>query len=166
MRAYPFGTINGAFLERGIDVAARDLLRYHPDPLHNLAGEASQPEFQTLEIVHFGDLLTEPAAHLRIGIATRHTVAIEAFEEFVQEIQSTRLQHPGILHAAAHAEGQRRAKHERVIFAEVVVKRGMTTLDSRVLDRIDHLKARNDFAAGKRLDLKLVVGQGSDTLAD
>ena len=94
------------------------------------------------------------------------TVAIVALEEFVQQLQAAALQEPRVLHAAAHAERQRRAEHEGVVLAEVVVERGMAALDGAVLHGIDHLQAGNDLAAGKGLDLELVVGQRGNALAD
>ena len=42
----------------------------------------------------------------------------------------------------------------------------MAALDRAVLDGIDHLQAGNDLAAGKGLDLELVVGHRRDALAD
>ena len=41
-----------------------------------------------------------------------------------------------------HAERQRRAEHERVVLAEVVVERRVAALDGAVLHGVEHLQAR------------------------
>ena len=166
MWADPLGTVDGPLLERRIDVAACDLLRHDADALHDLASKAPEPELETLEVVHLRNRFTEPAAHLRAGVAARQAIAIVALEELVQQVETTALDHPSILHSAVHAERQRRAEHKGVILAEVVVERGMAALHRAVLHGIDHLQAGNDLAAGEGLDLELVVGHRRNALAD
>ena len=46
--ADPFGGVDGALLERRIDVAAGELLRHAAEPLHDAAGIAANAEFQAL----------------------------------------------------------------------------------------------------------------------
>ena len=164
--ANPLGRVDGALLERGIDVAARDLLRHNAEALHDLAGKAPEPELQTLEIVDLDDLVAEPAAHLAVGVAGGNEVRIVALEKLVQEILPAAVEEPGVLHARVHAERQRRAEHERVVLAEVIVERSVAAFDRAALDRVEHLQARNDLAGGEDLDLELVVGQRRDALRD
>jgi len=76
VRTDPFRAVDGAFLKRRIDVAAGNLLWYRAHLLEHAAGEATDAEFETLEVVNAGDLLAEPAAHLASGVAReqRHDV--------------------------------------------------------------------------------------------
>ena len=67
--ADPLGSIDRAFFQRGIDVAAGKLLRHHAQLLQDLPGETADAHLQPLQIVDGVDLLAEPAAHLTAGIA-------------------------------------------------------------------------------------------------
>src|SRR5262249_12015135 len=66
--ADPFSGVDGALLQRRIDIAAGDLLRHHTERLQRLAGPAADAEFEPLEIIDGLDLLAKPATHLRAGI--------------------------------------------------------------------------------------------------
>src|SRR4051794_30055694 len=65
---------------------------------------------------------------------------------------------PGILLARIQSEWYRAVQRKRRILADEVIGRGVTHLDGGVAYRIKRLKGWNDLAAGKRLDLKFIVG--------
>ena len=44
----PFGGVDGALFQRGIDVAAGELLRHAAEFLHHAAGKAADAEFHSL----------------------------------------------------------------------------------------------------------------------
>src|SRR5262249_5713847 len=93
--ANPFGGIDRAFLECGIDVAAGKLLRHTPDLGNDGAGKAADTEFQSFEIFDRFDLLAEPAAHLRTGGAGRDAVAVKFLQEIVEQVLPTAPDQPG-----------------------------------------------------------------------
>src|SRR5262245_5140052 len=162
----PLSSIDRALLERWVDIAAGDLLRHHADALHNFTGEATKAEFDTLEVVHLADGFAKPATHLTVRIATWYSVDVVALQEVIEEIQAATMDHPGVLHATAHAKRQRRAIDEGVVLAKIVVKRGMATFGGSVLHGIDDLKAGDDLARSKSLDLEFVIRQRGHPLAD
>ena len=63
------GRIEGAALQRRIDVAGRDLLRHDAELRQHLAAEAADAELEALQVIDRVDLLAEEAAHLGAGIA-------------------------------------------------------------------------------------------------
>src|SRR5712692_8739772 len=58
----PFGRIDGAFFQCGIDIAAAELLQ-------DASGKTADAEFQTLEVVGSGELLAKPTTHLTSSVA-------------------------------------------------------------------------------------------------
>ena len=66
--------------------------------------------------------------------------------------------HPRRLHASIQSERLRREQREGRILADIVVRRSVRHFDGAVSDRVRSLQAGNDFAGGKALNLKLVVG--------
>ncbi len=167
VRADPFGGVDGALLERGIDVAACDLLRDDAELRQDHAGEAADAELETLEVLERVDLLAEPAAHLAVRRARDEARAVVlGAQELIDELLAAAVHVPRVLHARVHAEGQIGAEGERGILAEVVVEWGVAALDRAGLDGIEHLQAGDDFAGCERGDLELVVGEFRHALGE
>src|SRR5262249_52306032 len=125
----PVGRIDGAFLERRIDVAAGDLLRHHAEPLQSLAGPAADPELEALEIVDRLDLLAEPAAHLRASVAADERVHVELLAELVHQLEAVAVVVPGVLLTAIETERHGAEQGPGRILADEIVGRGMAGLD-------------------------------------
>src|SRR5260370_23999254 len=66
--ANPLGGVDGALLQRRINVAGSDLLRYAAELLARQPGNTADTEFESLEVGDFLDLLAEPSAHLASGL--------------------------------------------------------------------------------------------------
>ena len=166
VRTHPLGGVDGAFLERGIDVATGDLLRHDAQALQHRTGDAADAELQALQIRDRLDFLLEPAAHLRARVETGKGMTVEAFQVVVEQLAAAALIPPGVVLARVHAEGDDRAKRHRRVLADVVVHDGLAGFDGAVLHRVEHLKARDDLAGGEHLDLELVVGRLRHPLHD
>jgi len=160
------GGVDGALLERRIDVAAGDLLWRHADLAHHLAREAGDAHLQALQVVDRVDFLAEPAAHLGAGVAEQDGVNVVAGEEFVQQLVAAGLVEPGIRLARIEAEGNRGAEREGRVLADIVIGAGMGHLDRARGDGIGRLQRRNDFAAGKMLDREVAAGRFPDMVGD
>ena len=166
IRTDPFGGIDRAFFKRRIDVAAGKLLWHHAQLLHDFSGEAADAHLQSLEIVDGVDLLAEPAAHLAAGIAREEGDAVVALVEIVHQIPAAALHVPGLVEALVRAERHRGGEGKGRVLAEVVIGRGVSHLDGAVLYGVENLQTRHDFAAGKRLNLELVVGGFGDIFGE
>ena len=140
--ADPLGRVDGAFLQRGIDVAAGDLLRHHAELLQRLAGPAADAELEALEIVDGLDLVAEPAAHLRPRVAARQRVDVELLAELVHQLQAVAIVVPRILLPGVEAERHRAEQRPGRVLADEVVGGGVADLDGAVLHGVEHLQAR------------------------
>src|SRR6516164_9279488 len=69
--ADPFGRVDGAFLQRWVNVAGGELLRHDPELGQNAPSKTADAELQPLHVVEGLDLLAEPAAHLARRVAGR-----------------------------------------------------------------------------------------------
>ena len=160
--ADPLGRVDGALLQRRIDVAAGELLRHDADLLQHLAGDAADAELQAGQIGDRLDLLAEPAAHLGAGIAAGEADHAVLLEELVAELLAAALVPPGVLLARVEAERHRRVDRKGRILADIIIGDGVAHLDGAVGGRVQRLQAGNDFARRKHLDLELVVGHFGD----
>ncbi|MNX99601.1 hypothetical protein D3C86_1320600 [compost metagenome] len=161
-----FGSIDRALFQRGIDVAAGDLLRCHANLLHDLAGEAGDTHLQAFEVVDGVDFLTEPAAHLGAGIAEQDRVDIVLGKEFIEQLVATGLVEPGIRLACVKAEGNRRSERKGRILADVIIGAGMRHFDGSGRHRIRCLQRRHDFTAGEMLNDEVAAGGFLDMICD
>src|SRR5207244_9641642 len=89
--------IDCPLLERWIYIAARDLLRHHAEPGEHMAAHARDAELEALEIIWCLDLLAEPAAHLRAGVAAQDRMRLERFQRLVAEFGAAAERPPGML---------------------------------------------------------------------
>src|SRR5581483_6452998 len=164
VRADPFAGIERSLLERGIDIAGRELLRDQSELGHNRAGETADAHFQSLEVVGRFDLLAEPAAHLSAGIGRSEANAIEVLEQVVEQLLAAAMAQPGNHLTRIQSERQCRSECERRILSEIVIKRRIAHLDGAIADRIKDLQAGNNFTGGEDLDLEFVVGNFGNAL--
>ena len=88
------------------------------------------------------DLLAEPAAHLRAGVAGRDIVDVVVLEEVAQQLQPAAMGHPGVHLPRVHAERDRAVEGEGRVLADEVIAGGVAHLDGVVLHRVEHLKGR------------------------
>ena len=143
---------------------ASNLLRNGAEFLNDAAGESTDAHLQAFEIVDRIDLLAEPAAHLTAGIPGEQRGCVVLLVELVEHFFAATQREPTLIQPLVRSEGDRRAEGESRVFAEVVIRGGMTALDGAVLYGIDDLQAGNDFAGGENLDLEFVIGRVGDGL--
>jgi hypothetical protein len=162
--ADPFGGVDGALLQRRIDVRARDLLRDHAQGGEHRAAETGDAHLDALDVLQRLDLLAEPAAHLHAGVAAGEGDDVVVAVELVEQLLAIAVVDPGVELAGIHAEGNRGADAEGLVLADIVVGAGVAGFDGAVLHHVQCLAARGDFATGKNLDLELAAGDGGDAL--
>ena len=154
----PFGGVDGAFLERRIDVRPADQLRHDAQLGEDQPRHAADAELEALQVGDRLDLLAEPAAHLAAGIACRDRDAAVLLEQRLHRLAPAAEMPPGVVLAGIHAEAHRGAKRERRILAEVVIGRRVPELHGARLHGVEHLQRRDDLAGGKGADGELSVG--------
>ena len=164
--ADPFRGVDRALLERRIDVAAGDLLRHAAKLGKNGPGEAADAHLEAVEVGGRLDLLAEPAAHLRPGIAGRKRDDIKFLVKVVHQFHAAAEIHPGVLLPGIEPERHGAAEGKGRILAEIIIGRGVAHLDGAVLHRVGSGKAGHDLAGGKNLNLEFVVGRFSHRLGE
>ncbi len=90
VRADPFGGVDRALFERRIDVAAGDLLRHDAELLQRQPAGAADAQLEALQVGDRLDLLAEPAAHLRAGVAGAEADDVVVLQEVVVELRGRR----------------------------------------------------------------------------
>ena len=90
IRADPFGRVDGALLQRRIDVAAGNIGRDNAELGEHRAAEPADAELDALEVFDGVDLLAPPAAHLAAGIAGREADHVELGVELVHQVDARR----------------------------------------------------------------------------
>ena len=105
--------------------AAGNVLRHDAELREDRAAETADAELQPVQVVERVDLLAEPAAHLRAGIARRQRVDVELLVELVHQLDAAAVIHPGVLHAAVEPERHGGAEGESRILAQIIVARGV-----------------------------------------
>jgi hypothetical protein len=123
-----------------------------------MPAHAADAELEALEVSDGVDLLAEPAAHLRAGVAAQDGVRVELSERLVDDLGAAAEVPPGGLMARIEAERDAGAEDERRLFADVVVGRGLRALDRTARHGVQRLQSGDDLAGRKGLDLELVVG--------
>ena len=92
IRPDPFGPVDRALLQRGIDVTAGELLWHDANFLQHLASNAADTKFKSGEIGDRLDLLAKPATHLGTGVAARESDHIGGLlEELVADFHAAAL---------------------------------------------------------------------------
>src|SRR5262249_49091351 len=144
--ANPLGGVDSALLQRRVNVASSDLLRYAAKLLDRQAGKSADAEFEALEVGDFLDLLAEPSAHLAARIGRRQRVDVELLAELVEQPNAVAVIKPGILLPRIEPERDRAEQREGRVLAKIIVCARMARLDGTVAHRIQGLQAGNDFA--------------------
>src|SRR5258708_25015882 len=162
----PFGRVDGALFEGGVDIAARDVLRNGAELGKGLAGPSADPEFEAIEVVDGVNFLADPAAHLGAGIAAGDSVCFVLLAELVEHVLTAVILKPGILLARVQTERNGAIEREGRVLADEVIGGGVTHLDRAIAHRVERLQGWNDLAAGESLNLKLVVGGFRDIFRD
>ena len=166
VRPHPLGRVDRALFQRGIDFAARQVLRHAAHALDELACEAADAELQPLHVLRGLDLLAEPSAHLRAGVAGGEIDDAVLGVELAHQLQAVALVHPGGHLAAVQAEGNRASQRESLVLAEEVVRRGLRHLDRSLLHAIDHAEGRHQLARRMGGYLELAPGHGAHGLGE
>ena len=112
------------------------------------------------------DLATEPAAHLRAGVARGDAVHPLVAPNRRQHLAPAGVVEPGPHLPAVQPEGQRGAEGHRGVLAHVVVGRGVADLDGAGAGGVQHLQRGYDLAGREGADLELAVGQLGHAAAD
>ena len=100
----PFGCVDGALLERWVDVATGELLRDEAELAERFAGPAADAHLEALEVAGLLDLLVEPATHLAAGVAGKETLGIKLGAELVDQLLAIAMVVPCILLTRIEAE--------------------------------------------------------------
>ena len=166
MRADPFSRVDGALLQRRVDVAAGNLLRDDAELCEHASAEARDAHLHAIEVGRRFDLLAKPAERLAAGIAHRHADDAHAVVNFIHEFFAVAKQVPGIVLARRQPERHRAVKDQRRILADVIARIAMATFDRAVRARIEHLQAGHDLARRERVDGELPVAHLADELRD
>src|SRR5258708_12989997 len=95
--ANPFGRVDGALLQRRINIAGSDLLRYAAELLDRQSGKTADAEFEALEVGDFLDLLAKPSTHLSPGVGGWKRIDIELLAEPLLPLLAPPFFHPAFL---------------------------------------------------------------------
>src|SRR5262245_40632375 len=102
--SYPFSGVDGALLQRRINIATSDLLRDNTKLAERFAGPAPDTHLEPFEVCGLLDLLVEPAAHLAARIAGKQALGVELGAELVDQFLAITVIEPCILLAGIKAE--------------------------------------------------------------
>src|SRR5262249_22601691 len=119
--ADPFGGVDRALLEGGINVAARELLGHATELLDGAAGKAADAELEPDEVLRRLELLAEPPAHLRAGVAADQRINVVLLAELDEQLLAVAVGEPGVLLAAVEAERDRAEQREGRILADEII---------------------------------------------
>src|SRR6266542_6659826 len=153
MRPDPFGGVNHAPLERGVDIGARGedgrAARLDVD----LAAEArANAHLEPLVVADRVDLLPEPSGHLRGKRYTWARHEIEAAIRFLPELEPITLVVPGGHALGIHAERDRTEPLEGGLLGNPVLIRSHERLDLALGGGVEARKRRHDLLAWEHLD--------------
>ena len=166
VRADELHRVQRAALERGVDVGGGDLRRHRAQALEHLPARPAMRNFSPRRSSTRLDLVAEPAAHLRAGVARREAHDAVVAEQLRRELVAAAMLQPGEVLPRVQAEGQRGEEGEGGVLADVVVDRRVAGLDGAGLHRVQHLEARDDLAGGEEADLEAVLRQRRHPLGD
>src|SRR6185503_10869133 len=129
----PLGCVDRAFLQRGIDVTARDLLRNEAELAESLTRPTADAHLQALEVLDRVDLLAEPSTHLAAGVAHQEAFRIELGAEVVDQLLAVTFVEPGVLLARIESERHGAEQSPGRILADIIILRAVTEFDGAVL---------------------------------
>ena len=88
------------------------------------------------------------------------------FQELVVEVKSATFIKPGVLRPCIQAKRHGCAKTESGIFTDKEVTRAVAGFDRTILDRVEYLQCRGQFASCMQADFKMTVSQLAHALGD
>src|SRR5690606_18862493 len=133
------------------------LLRLDAEPGEHLPTHAADAELEPLQIIDRPDLLAEPAAHLRAGVAHDEAMDVERVEGLVDDLSPASDVPPRMLMARIEPErdtGSER-QHRRPVGIEVGGR--LRTLYRPVSHRVERPEPRGDCTRRMRLDREPAV---------
>src|SRR4030095_1892520 len=122
------------------------------------AAEPADPKLEPLEVVDRVDLLAIEAAHLHAHIAAGDRKDAVLLHYAAHELQPAAGVHPSLLLAGVEPERHAGIECKCRVFADIERGQRMTALARTGLRGVPNLQRRHDLAAGKDLDIELLVG--------
>ena len=122
------------------------------------AAQARDAHLQAVQVAHVVDLLAEPTAHLRPGVAghpgDEALLGIKLVPHLVPAAEvAPRVELLGV-HAPGHRAGELRRRH----LAGPVVRGAVHHLDAAFLHRVEHAERGHQLAGTVHLDVQLTFG--------
>ena len=111
--------------------------------------------------LHF---LAPPAPHLGTGVAASKRKNVVITVELIEQPLAATIVDPSVHLAGRHAERNRGAEAEGLVFADVVVRTGMAALDGTLLHSVQCLQAWDDLPARENADVELAIGHGAQAI--
>src|SRR5690606_21207821 len=111
----------------------------------HLAAQAGGTEAQALDVGSAGQLVAEPAAGLRAGIARQEALQPELVVDLVPDFLAAEIAHPGGELAAGHAERHAGEEAQPLALVLPVVGRAVADLGRAVDHSVQRLQARYHF---------------------
>ena len=87
---------------------------------------------------------------------------IEGGAEFIDQLLAVAVIVPGVLLTGIQTERKSAKQRPGRVLADIIILRAVTHLDRAVLNGVERLQRRHDFAAGENLDLEFAVGRVGD----
>ena len=147
-----FGGVERARLQRGKDFARRQIGHRRAELCPHLPAQPRRSEAQPLQVRHPGQLVAEPAARLRAGIARQEPLQPELVVDFVPDFLPAQITPPGRQLPAGHAKRHAGEKAQSLPLVLPVIGRAVAQLGRAVDHRIERLQPRHHFAGGIDLD--------------
>ena len=162
VRTDPFGSINGAFFQCLINLAAGDVLRNTADAGQNTTAKAADTHLQAVHVGQRLDFLAVPATHLGAGVAHREIEDVVLRVELTHQFQTVALIHPGRGLAGIKTERDGAVEGKGFVLAEEVIGGGVSAFHSALLNCVNHAKCRDQFAARVDGNLELAASHFLD----
>src|SRR5258708_25528573 len=124
----PLGSIDGALLQRRIDVAGRDLLRHRAELLQDASGESADPQFEALYTVDGVALLPHPSAPFPASLAREQRDDVVVLVELVEHFLAAAKGVPALIGARFGTERNRATKGQGGLVAYILLCRVMSHL--------------------------------------
>ena len=140
------GRINGAKLQRRIDVATGQKLGRNADLLHDTGAKAEEAHFHALKVGDLLHRLPEPAGGFRRDHAADTAVNVLRRHHLLIDFMAAAMEHPGIVFAEAGAERHRGEEAIGRVLAHVIAGAAPGAVKRAGGDRIEILHARHQRA--------------------
>ncbi len=149
---HPLGRVDHAPLERRVDLPARDQDSGPAGPRDDLAAQVRHPHLEALVVADGGDLLLEPAGHLRRDARTGTRHEVEGSVGLFPQAEAVTLRVPGAHALCVHPERHGREPLHRRLALGPVVRGAHERLDGSLGRGVEAVERANDLAAREHLD--------------